>query len=296
MLLKNLALSDDLSIPLKIAAIVLCLAWWAFLFYEVRSGQPKARRVLLSGLGSGLLLTLMLLRPEWVESKGTEVGAKVAVLVDHSRRLLLPAEEGTRAERAEVALDALSSHLSEARIETLAFGGDKLKSLSKSSLREPAPARASSDLAQALEQLEAAPVERPQAVIVISDGRLGEPGEEADRAQLRARFAALGAPIHTVRLSDASPRDASVRRVLAAGTAVAHEPLSVTVEVGCSGLVCEQIPITIQELLQGEPPRLLAQGRTPASSQGDLSTVTLSITLERAGPRVLEVSIQVLKK
>jgi uncharacterized membrane protein len=101
----------------------------------------------------------------------------------------------------------------------------------------------------------------------------------------------LGVPVHTVSVEKDAPPDAAIRRVRAAGAAVAHQPLALSIEVGCSGgLACGTVPVTIQELRQGVPPAVLASGN--AEVRDGSATIELEITLDRAGARVVQVDIQ----
>ncbi len=78
------------------------------------------------------------------------------------------------------------------------------------------------------------PEERPSALVVVSDGRLDDPPEDASDASLRALGETLRVPIDTVSTTRDAPADASIRRVSAAGAAVAHVPIPLRVEVGCA--------------------------------------------------------------
>jgi uncharacterized membrane protein len=62
------------------------------------------------------------------------------------------------------------------------------------------------------------------------------------------------------------------------------------VEIGCNeGLACDTLTVTARELREDGPPALLATG--VAKVQNGTATVDLTVTLERAGSRVVEVSI-----
>ncbi len=153
----------------------------------------------------------------------------------------------------------------------------------------PAPARRS-DLAAAIGALAASPDERPAAIVVVSDGRLDDPPEGTPEESLHAFGDELHVPIHTIATSRTSPPDASVRRVAAAGAAVAHVPMPLRVEIGCSGgLGCDELTVTARELRDDGPPALLATGL--AHVKDGKATVDLTVTLERAGARILEVAI-----
>jgi uncharacterized membrane protein len=97
-------------------------------------------------------------------------------------------------------------------------------------------------------------------------------------------------PIDTVATTRESPADASVRRVSAAGAAVAHVPLPLRVEVGCAGgLSCDALTVTARELRDDGPPTVLATG--VAQIKDGKAAIDLTITLERAGARIVEVAV-----
>ena len=71
------------------------LGYWSSSFAEDGAGELV---VALSGVVATLLLTLAVLRPAAVFSRGSLVGPRVLVLADRSRSLDLPGDGGTRRE------------------------------------------------------------------------------------------------------------------------------------------------------------------------------------------------------
>jgi uncharacterized membrane protein len=107
---------------------------------------------------------------------------------------------------------------------------------------------------------------------------------------LRALGETINVPIHTIATTRGIPADASVRRVTAAGAAVAHAPLPLRVEVGCAGgLACDELAVTARELRDDGPPAVLASGL--AHVKDGTAVLDLTITLERAGARIVEIAI-----
>ena len=148
-----------------------------------------------------------------------------------------------------------------------------------------------SDLGAALMSVAALPEERPASIVVLSDGRLDRPSENLPGPAVLDALRGLKVPVHTVSLASSSPPDASIRAVRAAGAAVAHQPLPLTIQIGCDGgLSCEDLTVSARELIDGGPPALLASG--VAHVEHGLATVELSITLDRAGSRIVEVAIE----
>src|SRR5205085_11785458 len=117
-----------------------------------------------------------------------------------------------------------------------------------------------------------------------------DPGDERPKEALEALGRELKVSVHTVATTREALPDASVRRVSAAGAAVAHVPLPLRVEVGCSGgLSCDELTVTARELREDGPPALLATGLSPLKD--GKGNVGLAVRLDRAGPRILEVGI-----
>lgn len=284
------ALTEDLP-KLAVACVALLVAVaLVLLSLELRE---HGRRVLLpfvTGVLGACLLAMAVLRPVAITTKGQLAGPPVTVLVDQSRRLLLRAGDETRRERARKAVGALGDALPDARLEVLGFGDGELTPAfpEQDASGDGAALTTHSDLLAALESVLSRPGQRPRAIVVVSDGRLTRPGTNVDEGAL-SRLTA-GVPVHTVSLGKEAPKDASVLSVRATGTAVAHQKFALAVEVACDErLACDSIPVVVRELLEGEPPAVLALGK--ADVKNGPAVIELDVTLERAGPRIVEVSI-----
>ena len=307
---KSFALSGDLAHPFVILACALAALSAGLLLVELyrsRRARPSAFRIGASGLLAVLGLLAAVLRPVGIVSKGSLVGPRVIVLADASRSVDLPGLDGTRRQSIDRALAELTKRSGEVRYSLLAFGeGPPTPIDGADSASDPARiaapgqaarapfhprARLRSDLGAALEVVARAADERPAAVVVLSDGRLDRPAELGTGDAVKAALGALQVPVHTVSLADTAPRDASIRRVLAAGAAVAHQPFSLRIEIGCDGgLSCGDVPVVARELREKGAPTELASGI--AHVVGGRATVELPMTIERAGARILEISIQ----
>jgi uncharacterized membrane protein len=288
---ESVSIAEGLSPVTAVAALVVVLAWFGFLLFEVRrAGQGRAV-VVATGAIAAVVALLAVLRPARVLSRGSRVGPRVVVLVDQSRRLRLPAERGDRRAVAVSAARKAAEAFPGARVDVRGFGDGRLEPLL---LKDPVQAERQlgeeSDLQAALAALSAESGERPASVVVVSDGRLARPPESIDDAALSRALGSLGVPVHTVRVAETAPRDASIRRVSSAGAAVAHQPLVLHVTVGCvGGLACDAIPVTVEELTRDGPRTELARGIAKAS--GGEATLDLEVTIERAGRRVIEVAL-----
>lgn len=280
------SLTEDLAPAWSWVVALLAITSIGVLVNELRRKGRSFRWVFLSGVLATLAFAGAVFRPVSVRARSTSLGPRIVVLVDESRRLSLPDRKQTRRDAADEVVEALHRHYAEARVSVLGFGEGEPKPYE----RDREELIHHSDLESALQALARVPGERPRALVLVSDGRLSRPGEGVDRASLEAQVGSLQVPIHTVGLVERTPADASIRAVRAAGAAVAHQALSVSIEVGCSdGLDCAAVPVTLRELLLGEPARELARGVVDAGSGS--GKIELEMTLDRAGTRVVEVSL-----
>lgn len=289
-MVRSWALSADLSRSLSYAAIALAILSLILLVAELRRRRGSGVLVTFTGLVATLLLTLAVLRPASVLSRSNMVGPRLIVLADRSRSLDLPGDEGTRRETLNHALARLKAAAGQARLRVLGFGEGAATPWDPAATPEPPPSP-HSDLGAALMSLASLPEERPASIVVLADGRFDRPGEDRAGEAVQEELRGLRVPVHTVSLARAAVPDASIRAVRAAGAAVAHQPLPLTIQIGCDGgLACDDIVVSAKELIEGGPPALLASG-TAHVTQGT-ATVELSITLDRAGSRIVEVGIQ----
>lgn len=288
----RLAINGDLP---RWAAIVACVLVGASLavlvLHELRRRERGGAAIVVTGALAIVALLLAVLRPVRIAARESVIGPKVVVLVDTSRSMALPHDgDATRSDASARALADLTKRSKDARLLVLGFGdGPPAPVAAKGAPAKP-PVAPRSDLTTALRALATSAEERPQAVIVVSDGRLDDPAEDASREGLALLGRELKVPIHAIATTREGPPDASVRRVSAAGAAVAHVPIPLRVEVGCSGgLSCDELTVTARELREDGPPALLATGLSHLKD--GKGTVDLSVTLERAGARILEIAI-----
>src|SRR5258706_5446634 len=292
-MIRSFALSSDLNRPLSYAALLLALASIVLLAFELQRRRKGGILVALPGFAATALLALAVLRPASVFSRGSLVGPRVVLLADRSRSIDLPGDQGTRRETLARATLDIKKAAGKARLRVLGFGDGPAAAWDPTAPQgsaEGAPA-IHSDLGAALMSLAGRAEERPASIVVLSDGRLDRPSENQPGPAVLERLRGLKVPVHTISLASAAPPDASIRSVRAAGAAVAHQPLPLTIQIGCDGgLACEDLTVSARELIDGGPPALLASG--VAHLERGLATVELSITLDRAGPRIVEVAIQ----
>jgi uncharacterized membrane protein len=294
MLSTRLSPSGDLPHWAVWLALALGVASLAMLFVEMRSERRGTWPIVITGALAVAALLAAVLRPARVSARETLVGSRVLVLADASRSMaLLGDHERSRREARDQVLGRLQVNGERARAMVLGFGDGAPVALSTGGAQRPEETTraARSDLGVALRALAASPEERPAAVVVVSDGRLDDPPEDAATSSLRAVGDILHVPIHTVATTRTTPADASVRRVSAAGAAIAHVPLPVRVEVGCAGgLACDALDVTARELRDDGPPILLASGT--ATLMDGKAAIDLTLTLERAGSHIVEIAIK----
>jgi uncharacterized membrane protein len=289
-MIRTWALSTDLSRPFAYLAVALASLSLVLLVFELRRRGGKGILVALTGIVATGLLALSVLRPAAVLSRGSLVGPRVVVLADRSRSLDLPGDQGTRRETLAKALAQLKASAGQARLRVLGFGQGPAAPWDPAAPNDAPPAE-HSDLGAALMSLATLPQERPSAIVVLSDGRLDRPSEDQPGAAVVDMMRGQNVPVHTVSLASKAPADASIRAVRAAGAAVAHQPLPLTIQIGCDGgLSCDDLTVSARELIDDGPPALLASGI--AHVEKGQATVELTITLDRAGPRIVEVAIQ----
>lgn len=277
---------------LVVLAAVVVAASLILLIIELRRAR-EARRGLLIGTGLLAAATLLLavVRPHRLRAREVSIAPRVVVIVDRSRSMALSSTDAAdgkpRVDVADEVVERLRKSLG-GRVDVLAIGNtsgvrDLVTTPGSALLRADGSA---SDLAGAIRALSERHEDPPSAVVVVSDGRV-EIGDLAERK--------VGPTVHAVAIGDGSPPDASIRAVRLAGAAVAHQSLPLQIEVACTGgLSCGDLTVTVRELREKDPTTsassdVLATGT--ASVKDGTATIELLMVLERAGTRLLEVSI-----
>lgn len=288
--------SADLGATLVIVALIAAGSTLALLSFELWRTGARGKNAVAVGVSGALAVLGLLgavLRPVRVTSQGLSVGPRVVVLVDSSRSMLLPRGKGSdRLEARNRAVSTVHRSMEDARSELLLFG-DGPPERANGDVSDQRPHALRSDLVAALSSLQSSADEPPSAIVIVSDGRFDRPGPDHVLDRSTMGLSGLEVPVHTVAVAKEAPRDATIRSVALSGAAVAHQPFAVRVEVGCSGgLSCGTIPVEIRELLDRGPAQTLARGEVTVTEADDgAHAVELSITLHRAGPRVIEVVI-----
>lgn len=283
---RSLSLSDDLAPWASAATLVLVIASVALLIFEARRRGRHLGLLIGTGVIAALCVAGAVCRPVVVQAKVAPFGPRVVALVDDSRRAELPVGETRRKTLASAAVDAVAAHFEGARLSVHGFADDDLRGFDPNVEGKGS----TSDLLSALHAVMKAPGEQPTSIVVVSDGRWARPGASVGETELRDLVGETRVPVHAVSILEQAPPDASIRHIQAAGAAVAHQALPMRIAVGCAGgLACTKVPVTVRELLSGEPPLTLASG--VVTFQDGVGTIEVNITLNRAGSRVVEVAI-----
>lgn len=284
---ESFRVSEDLS-PLAQGGVLLLFVCTVLLLVLEARAQERARALVFStGVLAAALLCFAVLRPTRLLTSGNEVSGLAVALIDGSHRLGLPGDgEKTRAATAAFALKQLENEWEGVRLTKRTFDSGLIPKE-----QEGKRADSSSDVLQALREVSSGGEERPQAIVLFTDGRVTRPGEVTDDGfDDSVRSAALGIPVHTVALAQETPRDRSIRKVGFTGSAIAHQPLTLKLEIGCfPAETCAEVEVVVRELLEGQEPVELVRGTT--SGTDGIAELDLDVTLERAGGRVIEVGL-----
>lgn len=279
--------SDDLSAPIAWAVMAVAVVAIVLLAFEARACRGNRVRVLVTGLVAVLALTAAVLRPVRVRESGQTLGAKVAVFVDRSRRLELPADaaaDGTRWNRAQSVLRSLKAHYADARLDVRYFSDRPALVSDGAALATDGE---ESDLTAQL-QVYLSGSNAPSSVVIVSDGRFASPQQATDLQPILSPGG--GVRIHTVSLAREAPADVSIRAIRMPAAVVAHQAFNIDVDVGVGGgLDVRAVELTVRELLRGGNAALRAGGEVRI--ERGLGTIRLPVSLDRAGPRLLEFSI-----
>ena len=251
------------------------------------------------GLVAVLALLLAVLRPVRIAARESVVGARVVVLADASRSMALP-RDGNGATRASTARDralaALAKNAHDARLLVLGFGDGApppLDGREASATRRRTPGRAA----------ERSHRRAPRARELAGGaprGRRRRLATAASTIRPRARPTESARARSAAELERADPHDRDdARRPRPTRASAASRPRaprsrtsrcrSASRSAAAAGSSCDELTVTARELRDDGPPALLASGL--AHLKDGKGTVDLTVTLERAGARILEIAI-----
>ncbi len=288
---SHLAISPDLPDFVAFLAAALVAISLALLAVELRRRERDGALILVTGILALVALCLAIARPVRISAREIQIGARVLVLADASRSMALMDGKQSRADVRDRALKEFASNARDTRLSVMSFGEGAPHPWPTGAPMASTSRERQSDLSAALRTIEKSPEERPDAIVVVSDGRLTDPPETATRETLSALVSGLKVPIHSIATTRVAPADASIRAIRTAGAAVAHVPLPVHIEVGCAGdIECGDINIIARELRDDGAPAVLASGT--AHLVKGVGAIDLTLTLDRAGNRIVEFAIK----
>lgn len=279
--------ADDLSALTVWGVGVVAVLAILLLVMESPGGRGPRVRVMVTGVVAVLALVLAVLRPIRVSEVGRALGARVVVLVDRSRRLELASDltiDRSRWQRTRAALEALQKRYSDARLDVRYFAESPAHAAQQASaVTEGERSDLTAMLQQYLNETDVA-----NSMVVVSDGRFESPAGASDIQALLPR--GRGVRIHTVSVAHDDLPDVSIRAIRMPAAVVAHQAFNVDVDVGVSGgIEASSVRITARELLRGGRSAIQAGGDVKLDRGG--GTIRLTMSLDRAGPRLVDVSI-----
>ena len=259
--------TTDLPPELVVAAACAIGVGLVVLAFEVRR-HARRFRLLASGMVAAFALAAAIFRPR-VSSLAEAAGrAPITVILDDSRSLGLPFDD--RFSRRNAAAQQIAALAQGHTVRWLLLQGGSLVPTNPARLFgspidvdvdvevdvdvdvNPRPQSSaegpSTDFVGAFAALRRAREEPPRAVVVVSDGRqTGPTRKPASPEQWRPELPFDGVPVHTIALGKSAP-DAAISSLAVRGSAFAHGPIQVRIEVLCQGLACDSLPITIDDL------------------------------------------------
>jgi len=293
---RFVVLGEDLPRWAVAVAIALCLVYAALSIRDV-TRKLRTRKVFDwlvpgGGVAAAALTCLAVLRPCTVKQVVSPLSGRVVVLMDRARRMSLKADGRSRTESANLALGRLRQHFKGLSLQDFEFGAESMRMGAATTNGATSPMSEDSDLNFALERLAESSDVKPSAIVVVSDGRWLRPSAATAKDGFELPPGLKGTTLHAVDVGGRLLRDASVLSVGTVGSAVAHQSLVLDVTVYCAkSLHCGKIPVVVRAHKRGVEPEVLARGDVEFGDD-TTSRISLDVTLERAGTRIVEVAIE----
>jgi len=295
---ESLVFLNTYSIYQLLLIAVLFLAFLAFSLLGLRRVKSWQRRILLFSLRLlvALLCVFIVLQPGIEKAKIVTVRGRVAILMDVSESMSLPAypEKRPRIEAAKEFLsgagDLIASLKKDNDLEIYAFS-DRAQASSLDALPSLKAQGKGTDLANSLRDVEKKSDQKLVGVILLSDGNdHGEIGRTFGSlpagSPLRFDFPAL---IYTYGLADQKAfRDNSIREVRSGGFGFAKTPIEIIVKVSSQGY-STKLPVVLREA--GEIIASKSLNLTPDARDYE---VRLSFIPQRVGKAIYTAEIPVL--
>lgn len=271
------AWSLDLHPLVQAIAVTLVLVAVVLLVLEARG---KAARVWASGVVASIALLAIVLRPGWITTQGTAVGPKAWMLVDGSASMDVPQERWKAAKRR---YEELLAARPDARVLLRLWGEGVGRNTGE--LPDVSPGFPTSDLDAAMAGILEDEGEQGSAVVVVSDGAFNVSPSTIDALRRK------GTVVHAAQVGQ-TPTDLSLLRLTGLQAAVAHRAQVVELVAARSGqMSVERARVELREVTASGAVRPLASGELVFS--GDEAIIQLPVTFEQAGPRVVEILLEV---
>ncbi len=255
------------------ASVAVYLAWRGL----APEGRSRRRWTLLGLRAAGAALVfLMVLEPGVELMATTKLRGRVAVVLDQSRSMSLPATPGGPT-RADVAATLLGNAADRAAIESRfqveyygfgegvwpidgsSLGGKKPKEGEPPATPTGAPSLRDAEhsyLLPALEEAARSGGSRPLAgMVLVTDGadngalaealESGGGGEASKKEDVRDRLKALGAPVYALDVTGGTLKDLSISNVKVDDFAFVRNTVDVEVEVSQHGFPGLRVPVTL---------------------------------------------------
>jgi uncharacterized membrane protein len=280
--------------------------WWAFVlawvlalgFYYAGLRHERnvfMRRVLLGlRLLASAMLLLFLLEPGQRSMTLAHLPGRIAVLVDQSASMQLPARPGgeTRAAEAAREVQRVLEQRGEREESVELFGfGESLMPLTLASLREETPKAEHTDLLAGLKALsQATQGSKPLlGVVLVSDGADNTRLRHGMNAQAAEFLKNVQVPVSTVLVGEENLVDLAVERIQADGFAFVRSKLQVDASVRLRGLQGRKLTLALKS--EGQA---LASKEIQTALEDELQTVSFEIVPDRTGRFVYTVAAEVL--
>ncbi len=285
---------SPLSGPLQATLCALTLAATLWVMVGYMQAQKPAALLVLRGL-AGLLVCGFLLEPALERRAVRRIKNRVAIVLDRSRSMSLPAQAGPPQISRHAALQAFMT-ASEAALKKLGehhlldFYDLQGPLAATAAVQAPPPTGDTSDLLRALEQVTSSDSGRPLAgIVLISDGadnaELGDAHSELPDAA-RDRLQKLAVRVNTMDASFADAfRDVAVAELASDEFAFVHNTFSLQAVIVANGYESLQIPVTLRK--DGVAISTQQVTVTPAAP----AKVTFRIKPEQIGEFVYGVSV-----
>jgi len=287
---KLAGLTGPLAWILLVAAVLAIVMWTLSSVRELPDRSRRGLLVFLQVLGM-VLIVLLMLRPAIQLAKVARVKDRVAVLVDASASMTLPAgKDGTRSEAAIRFLEDnrdFLAELSEAHNLSYYFFDSDMEKLSGFPEAVTAEGDAT-DIIGSISSLSGggAPL---SGVVVISDGadtRVSTEAEGGDKGPAQV-FSDFPAPVNTVAVGGGvSLKDLAILEVDHDDYGFVHNPFDVVVKVRSEGGLVTEAPVIFR---QGD--RVLATKTISLAEGNGEAEASLSFTPRQVGEFMFSVEI-----